>query len=65
MYNKEGELVPFVKKHIYKYIIINCYVQHQECCMFSFIVQRLPKNLDIPWNLQAREDIEIVIVEHI
>ena len=33
-FNKESKLVPFVKKLIYKYIILN-YVQIQEYPMFA------------------------------
>ena len=34
MYNKERKFVLFVKKLIYKYIILNCYVQTKDYCMF-------------------------------
>ena len=32
--NKERKLGSFVKKLIYKYIILNCRVQIKECCVF-------------------------------
>ena len=32
-YNKERKLVPFVEKFLYKYFILGCYVQIQECYM--------------------------------
>ena len=35
--NKEKKLASFVKKLIYKYIILNCYVQIQACCMFPLM----------------------------
>ena len=36
-YNQERKLVLFVKNVIHKYIILNCYVQIQECCMLLYV----------------------------
>ena len=33
----QRKIVPFVKKLIYKYIILNCNVQIKECCKFPLM----------------------------